>query len=197
MNLYASGLLDTPLGFASALVVGLFFGFWLERAGFGSSRRLASFFYLRDFAVLRVMFSALVTAALGLWIGDAFGWIDATALYRMETHYGAAALGGALFGVGFVVGGWCPGTAWVGLASLRVDALVFLAGAVLGSGAYAALWPALAPIQDVGARGVCTLPETVGLSTGTLTLLVAIVAVSVFVLTHVFERRTAPKDLRP
>ena len=66
MNLYAQGLLDTPLGLLLALVVGLGFGFWLERAGFGSSRKLTAIFYLRDFAVLKVMFSAMVTAALGL-----------------------------------------------------------------------------------------------------------------------------------
>ena len=60
MNLFAQGLLDTPLGFAAALAVGVAFGFWLERAGFGSSTKLAAMFYLRDFAVLQVMYSAIV-----------------------------------------------------------------------------------------------------------------------------------------
>ena len=51
----------------------------------------------------------------------------------MPSIYGAQIVGGLIFGVGFVMGGWCPGTAAVGLASGRLDALVFLAGAGIGS----------------------------------------------------------------
>ena len=66
MNLYAAGLLDSPLGLGIATLIGVLFGFWLERAGFGSSRKLTAIFYFQDFAVLRVMFSAIVVAAVGL-----------------------------------------------------------------------------------------------------------------------------------
>ena len=57
-------------------------------------------------------------------------------------------MGGLIFGVGFVMGGWCPGTALVGLASGKGDALVFLGGAALGSLAYAVAWPSLADFAD-------------------------------------------------
>src|SRR5690606_36323687 len=59
VNLYDQGLLDTPFGWTVALLVGLAFGFWLERAGFGSSRKLAGIFYFRDSAVVQVMFTGL------------------------------------------------------------------------------------------------------------------------------------------
>ncbi|MBK7877102.1 MAG: YeeE/YedE family protein [Planctomycetes bacterium] len=191
MNLYQQGLLDTPLGFALALAIGLAFGFWLERAGFGSSRKLAGIFYLRDFAVLQVMFSALVTAAIGLWVLDAGGWIDASSVYRMETRLAAQITGGLLFGAGFVTGGWCPGTALVGAASGKLDALVFLGGAMGGSLVYAALWPVVAPLQELGACGIVALPEWLHLSTGVTVALVLVLALGAFAGAHKLSIRNA------
>lgn len=126
--------LGTPAAFVAALVIGLAFGFALERAGFGSSRKLAGIFYFRDMTVLKVMFTAVVTAMLGLGFLAGLGWIDLSAQVNLlETRYAAQVLGGLIFGVGFVIGGWCPGTAAVGAASGKLDALVFLGGTVLGA----------------------------------------------------------------
>jgi len=62
-------------------------GTTLERAGFGSSRRLAGIFYFEDMAVLKVMFSALLTAMLGLSICISLGWIDLSdQVYLMKTY---------------------------------------------------------------------------------------------------------------
>ncbi len=168
MNLFDQGLLDTPFGWSIALLVGIAFGFWLERAGFGSSRKLAAIFYLRDFAVVQVMFTAVVTAAVGLVVLDSLGVFDASSVYRMETLLAPQIVGGLVFGAGFVTGGWCPGTALVGAASGKLDALAFLVATMLGSLVYAANWGALAPLQRVGACGVVTLPEVLHVSAGTV-----------------------------
>ncbi len=131
---FGLGTLDSPNAFFTALLIGVFFGLALERAGFGSSRRLAGIFYFRDMAVLKVMFTALLTAMLGFSVFIGLGLIDpATEVYYMKTYYAAYKIAGLIFGVGFVMGGWCPGTAAVGLASGKIDALVFLAGAVIGA----------------------------------------------------------------
>ena len=188
---FSEGRLDTTAAFVVAGVIGLAFGFWLERAGFGSSRRLAGVFYFRDFAVVQTMFSAIVTALVGLRLLVVIGAFPAAAVYRMETFVGPQVVGGLIFGVGFVMGGWCPGTALVGLASGKGDALVFLGGAGVGSLAYALAWPALADFSTVGACGVCTLPERFGLSTGVTTLLVVLMALGAFVLVEVVEARRA------
>ena len=58
-TLFSQNALSSPAAFALSLLVGVAFGFVLEQAGFGSSRRLAGIFYLRDMAVLKVMFSGL------------------------------------------------------------------------------------------------------------------------------------------
>jgi len=126
--------LGTPAAFVASLVIGLAFGFALERAGFGSSRKLAGIFYLRDMTVLKVMFTAVITAMLGLGFAVGLGWLDLSGqINLLETRYAAQILGGLIFGLGFVMGGWCPGTAAVGAASGKLDAFVFLGGTVLGS----------------------------------------------------------------
>jgi uncharacterized membrane protein YedE/YeeE len=173
MNLYAHGLLDQPIGLLMALVVGLGFGFWLERAGFGSSRKLTAIFYLRDFAVLKVMFSAMATAAVGLQLLAALGYVDLAALFVPPSIVWPQAVGGLLFGLGLVAGGWCPGTAAVGVASGKFDALVFLLGAGLGSLAFAGVQPQLGGFLQAGACAVGALPEQLGVSgmNGALALL--------------------------
>ena len=132
-TLYAMDMLQGGVGFMMSGLIGILFGFFLEQAGFGSSRKLTAIFYLRDMAVLKVMFTAVVVALLGYRYLVATGWLMPGQVHVLDTYWGAQMLGGLLFGVGFVVGGWCPGTAFVGLASAKVDALVFLVGAVLGS----------------------------------------------------------------
>jgi hypothetical protein len=189
VNLYARGVLDSSAGWLTALVVGLAFGFWLERAGFGSSRKLAAVFYLRDFAVVQVMFTAVATAALGLVALDALGWFDASSVYRMETLLAPQIIGGLIFGAGFVAGGWCPGTALVGAASGKLDAFAFLAATLAGSLVYAWSWPALAPLQTVGACGIVTLPELLHVAPSVVAAGVVAVALIAFAAIHRFAPR--------
>ena len=93
-------------GLAVALVSGILFGFFLERAGFGSPRKLTAMFYLKDFAVLRVMFTAVVVAMAGLLILGGIGQIDLALLAIPDTYLWPQALGGLLLGIGFAVGGY-------------------------------------------------------------------------------------------
>ncbi len=186
---FSDGTLSTPAAFLTAALVGLAFGASLERTGFGSSRRLAGVFYLRDMTVIQVMFTALATAMVGLAVLERLGLVDPAAIHHMETFLAPQAVGGLIFGVGFVAGGWCPGTALVGLASAKGDALVFLLGAMLGSLGFAAGWPALSGFANVGACGVATLPQLLGLSPGVTTLLVVLMALGVFVVIDRFAAR--------
>lgn len=188
MNLFAHDLLGTPIGLLLSLVVGTGFGFWLERAGFGSSRKLTAIFYLQDFAVLKVMFSAMVTAALGLQVFGALGYVDLATLYVPESIVWPQALGGALFGVGFVAGGWCPGTAAVGVASGKLDALVFLLGAGIGSLAFANLQPQLGDFLHAGTCAIGSLPEQLGISGPVGAAGLTVVALAAFVGATLVER---------
>ena len=81
-----------------ALVCGLGFGFALERAGFGSALKLTAVFYFYDMAVVKVMFTAIVTAMVGLFALSAVGVLDLAELYVEPTNYAAQLGGGLLFG---------------------------------------------------------------------------------------------------
>lgn len=188
---FSEGGLDSTAAFVWAGLIGLAFGFWLERAGFGSSRKLTAIFYLRDFAVFQVMFTAIVTALVGLRVLVAFGRVDPGSVYQMETFMTPQIVAGLIFGVGFVMGGWCPGTALVGLASGKGDALVFLGGASIGSLVYAAVWPAVRDFAVSGACGICTIPETFGLSPGLTVLLVVLIAFAAFAGVEALSRHRA------
>ena len=92
----------------TALAIGAAFGFALERAGLGDPNKLSGQFYLRDFTVFKVMMTAIVTAMLGLfWLGR-LGVVPLGALYVPETFLLPQAVGGLIFGAGFVLCGLCP-----------------------------------------------------------------------------------------
>lgn len=177
---YSLDLLNSGKAFLAALVIGFFFGFALERAGFSSSKKLAGIFYFNDMTVLKVMFTALITAMLGLSYFVALGWIRLESVYEMDTVYGAQIAGGLLFGVGFVMGGWCPGTAAAGLAAGKMDALVFLGGAIGGSILFNELFSVVKPLYTSGASGVVHIYDTVGISKPVFSLLFTCVAIGCF-----------------
>ena len=185
---FGSGTLETTGGFLAALIIGVLFGMALERAGFGSSRKLTGVFYFEDMAVIKVMFSALITAMLGLAYFRAAGLIGPDELYFMPTVYGAQIIGGLIFGVGFVMGGWCPGTAAVGLASGKLDALIFLGGAMLGSIGFNELFPVIQPLYTWGDQGAVFIYQTLGLSLGSFALIFTLVAVACFWGAELLER---------
>jgi thiosulfate/3-mercaptopyruvate sulfurtransferase len=180
--------LHSARAFAAALLIGLTFGFSLERAGFGSSRRLSGIFYFRDMAVLKVMFTAVITAMLGLSYFLGFGWLRPESVYAMPTIYGAQIIGGLIFGIGFVMSGWCPGTGTVGLASGKLDALVFLVGAVVGSILFNELYPLVKSLHTLGQRGVLLAYENLGMSRATFAFGFTLIAVCCFWLSEGIEK---------
>jgi hypothetical protein len=149
---------------AIALVLGLGFGFCLERAGFGSARKLTAVFYLYDMAVVKVMFTAIVTAMAGLFVLSALGVFDLGALYLEPTHIAAQALGGLVFGAGFIVGGYCPGTSITAMATGRMDGIAFALGMLAGVYAYAEFTPGIETWIAAGAQADMTLPSVTGVS---------------------------------
>jgi hypothetical protein len=151
---------------ALALVLGIGFGVALERAGFGSARKLTAVFYLYDMAVTKVMFTAVVTTLLGLFALSAGGWLDLAELYIEPTNLTAQVVGGLLFGAGFLVGGYCPGTSMAAIATGRKDGMLFALGMLTGVYAYAELTPQLDDWYKATALGELTLPSVTGIGMG-------------------------------
>ena len=127
--------LTDPGPFASTalyLSLGFGFGFALERAGFGDSRKLAAQFYLHDQTVLKVMFTAIVTAMLLVFWSAGMGWLDFDRVWVNPTYIGFAVGGGFLLGAGFLIGGYCPGTSIVAASTFKIDGMLFLLGCFIG-----------------------------------------------------------------
>ena len=179
-------------GIVSGLVCGGLFGFVLENAGFGSPCKLTAQFSLRDWSVFKVMFTAIVVAATGLWLLQRTGLLRADAVFVPTALVVASAIGGVLVGAGFAVGGYCPGTSVVGLFSGRLDALVFLVGLILGTFVFAGFYgPA---IEALMAAGEITTGDTFtdawGIPSGVMIALLGAALVGVFYAGSWFERRS-------
>jgi hypothetical protein len=163
-----------------AFLIGIGFGFFLERAGFGSARKLVSQFYLDDLAVFKVMFTAIVTAMLGVTYLSWAGVLDLRLVYLVPTYWVAQVVGGLLLGVGFVVGGYCPGTSIVSTATGKLDGLVFVLGFAAGTLAFALSFPLVKGIYTAGDLGTKTLPQVLGIPYGILVFGVVLMAVGGF-----------------
>ena len=193
---YFSGALNSPLALLLSLLIGIAFGIVLELAGFGSSKRLSGIFYFKDMAVLKVMFSAVIVAMIVVSYGKAFGLLNAGNIYFLNTVYIAQIFGGLIFGIGFVVSGWCPGTGAVGLASGKIDALVFLFGVLIGSIMYNEVFPVVSFLANQNS-GVVFAYSTLGLSEATLAFIMTLIAVLCFWGCEYIEGRRNPNIIRP
>jgi hypothetical protein len=164
----------------AALAIGIAFGWCLESAGMGSARKLAAQFYLTDLTVFKVMFSAIVTAMLGLfWLGR-LGVLDLSRVYIPETFILPQLVGGLVFGIGFAVGGLCPGTSCVAAVTGRLDGVALVCGMFSGVLATGLFFPALQGFYERTPRGVLTLPQVAHLPYGVIVLLVVLVALAGF-----------------
>ncbi len=160
---------------------GFWFGFALERAGFGNSRKLAAQFYLKDMRVLKVMFTAILTAMLLIFWSSALGLLDYRALYINPTHMWPGIVGGLIFGAGFVIGGYCPGTAIVSMSTLKLDGMFFVLGLLFGMtifGETVGLFQVF--FDSSGSYGEVTLQGWLGLPTGLVVLAVVLMALGMF-----------------
>jgi hypothetical protein len=174
------GLFGDEASLLVALVIGIGFGFFLERAGFGSARKLMDQFYLTDLRVFRVMFTAVVTAMLGVVYLASMGVLDLSLVYLVPTYWGAQVAGGLLAGVGFVVGGYCPGTSVAAFATGRIDGLVYLLGIVAGTLTFAGAFPWLRSMYLAGSAGTRTLPQMLHLPYGLVVFAVVLMALGGF-----------------
>ncbi|MEW6688454.1 MAG: YeeE/YedE thiosulfate transporter family protein [Pseudomonadota bacterium] len=186
--LYKLGMFGDDASLAVAAALGVGFGFFLERAGFGSARKLTAQFYLTDMSVLKVMFTAIVTAMVGVAALSAIGWLDFSKIYLVPTYVVPQVAAGFVFGVGFIVGGYCPGTSVAGIATGRIDAGVYAIGMLTGIFLYAESFNAFfAGWAEATPLGQVTLPAMLGVAPGLLVAAVVLMALGAFALAERVE----------
>ncbi|MDE3166761.1 MAG: YeeE/YedE family protein [Acidobacteriota bacterium] len=175
-----AGSFSIPEFIIVSLVLGFFFGFFLERAGFSSALKLTAQFYFRDFAVLKVMFTAIIVAMVGIGYLSYLGWLDMSRVFVPATLVWPQLVGGLLLGAGFIVGGYCPGTSAVAAATGKLDALFFVGGIFVGIFLFGVTLPGFEGFNSSGSLGALTLPQWLNVNTGIVILAIVVVAVAAF-----------------
>jgi len=172
-----------------AALIGIAFGWTLERAGLGSAPKLAGQFYLTDLTVFKVMFSAIVTAMLGAFWLSRLGILDLSQVYVPETFLLPQLAGGLLFGVGFVVAGLCPGTSCVAAATGRGDGAMVMLGMFAGVLVTGLAFAPLQHFYESTARGSLTLPDLLRVPYGVVVCAIVAMALIAFQFAERLEKR--------
>src|SRR6056297_1483643 len=157
-----------------AFFLGIGFGFILEQAGFSSTKKLVGLFYGYDFTVLRVFFTAGITAMAGVLLLGHYGLLDTSVIYVNPAFIKSALLGGVIMGAGFIIGGFCPGTSVCALAIGKLDALAFVFGSILGVWGFIESFPLLENIYYANNLGQIRISEYLGMSDTSFAFLLAL-----------------------
>lgn len=187
-----NGIIPTEWNYVIALVIGLAFGYILEASGFSSSRKLMGVFYGYDFVVIRVFFTAVVVAIVGLLYLDYFGFLDFSQLYVVPTFLHAQIFGAVIMGIGFLLGGFCPGTSLTAVAIGKLDGWAFTGGIWLGILAFSELFPYIEEFYNKGNLGHVTIMDQFGVNPYYFAFGFTVVAVLVFTLGSKIRRRVKP-----
>ena len=161
-------------------LIGLGFGIVLELAGFGDSRKLAAQFYFKELTVLKVMFTGIIVAMVLIFLSSAFGILDYDRVWVNPTYLWPGIIGGLIMGVGFILGGFCPGTAIVSMCTFKIDGLFFVVGAFCGIFVFGESVDKIGNLWISGDMGRFTLPEFLGWDTGLVVLAVVLMALGMF-----------------
>ncbi len=175
-----------------AFLIGIGFGFVLERAGFSSSRKLVGIFYGYDTVVLKVFFTGGITAMLGLLFFSLFGWIDLDLIYINPTYLYSTIVGGIIMGAGFIIGGYCPGTSICAASIGKIDAIFFVGGIFIGVIIFNESYPLWENFYKAKFMGAPKLSEFLGISDGITALLFVCMAMFAFWLGEKFEKIKKP-----
>jgi hypothetical protein len=187
------GFFGDDMSLVVAFIIGIGFGFFLERAGFNSAKKLAAQFYFTDLTVFKVMFTAIITAMLGVYYLSVIGFVDLSLVYLTPTFLVPQIVGGLLLGVGFVVGGYCPGTSCVAVATGRIDGVVYLLGIIVGIFTFGEIFPLIGTFYVSTPMGQITLPQLTGLPYGLFVFAVVLMALGGFAGAEWVEKKMASR----
>lgn len=184
---------NTDVSLIIAFVIGIAFGIALEKGGFGRATILSAQFYFTNMRVLKVMFTAIVTAMIGLYFLSVIGFVDLSLVYLTQTNLLPMVVGGFIAGLGFIIGGYCPGTSMVAVATGKLDAMVFVGGMIFGILVFGEMFPGIEEFFNSGYMGTVTLPSYFNLSYGLVVFLVVLMAVGAFAAAEWGEKKMAAK----
>jgi hypothetical protein len=162
------------------LLTGIVFGFLLQKGGVTSYAVIMGQLLLTDFTVVKVMLSAIFVGMIGIYAMRPAGLVR---IHCRMGSVGSTVIGGLIFGAGFALLGYCPGTAAGAVGTGALDAVFGMAGIALGAGIFARLYPRLdRSVLNRGAFPAETIPQLLGLRLWIVVILVAVMILAIFYL---------------
>jgi hypothetical protein len=176
----SSGIISPAWDNLFAVILGMGFGFALESSGFSSSRKIIGTFFGYDFVVVKVFFTAAIVASMGLLYLNYLGLVDYSLLYIQPTFITSAIVGGIIMGIGFAMGGFCPGTSVCAAAVGKIDGLVFLGGMFIGVFLFSEAFPLFEKMYYSGSQGAIMINSVFGISPELFTFILVLMAIGMF-----------------
>ncbi len=180
---------SSEFGLVIAFLIGIAFGIILEQAGFSSTKKLVGLFYGYDFTVLRVFFTAGITAMIGVLLLAHFSLINMDIIYINPAFVRSAIVGGLIMGAGFIIGGFCPGTSVCAAAIGKLDAITFIIGAFIGVFVFIETYPSFKDFYFADSLGDITFFEYLGISRLVFAYILTVIALLAFYFTWRIENK--------
>ncbi len=188
--LFPQGLINDPINLLIAVIIGIGFGVGLEAGGFTNTRKLAGVFYGYDFVVLKVFFTAAMTGAIGLFLMNNYGLIDIDLTFYPKTFWIPTLTAGIFMGLGFIIGGFCPGTSICAASTGKIDGMVFVLGVFLGITGYGFTYEAIfEKFRGTGKLGKLNIADWFGISNELFIFIVTVIAIIAFIVVDKIQKR--------
>jgi len=171
---------NQPVQLVLGLILGICFGFFLQKGGVTSYDVIIDQLLLTDFTVLKLMLSAVIIGMILLNVMKYLGWIE---FHTFIGSVGSTVIGGCLFGIGFAILGFCPGTLAAAVGTGQIDALFGgVIGMLIGTGLFAHFFPIInEKFMDRGVFPAETIPQLLGIPTW-LVVIVLVILMSGFLI---------------
>lgn len=179
------------------ILIGIAFAFGLEISGFSNSYVLTGQFYFRNGRVIKAMFTAIVAAMVLVFGAVALGWLDYDVIWVDPTYLWPGIVGGALMGIGIIIGGYCPGTSIVSSVALKKDAWFFVLGGLVGTFLFSETERLFHYFYNSSFYGRLTLMDVFHLSAGAVVFIMVLLALIVFWLNEWAVNKFKREDTQP
>ena len=143
------------------LAIGMAFGAVLQLGGASSYKKIMGSLLLKDLDVIKLILMAIAIGTVGIYALDL---VDMANLNIKPTYVAGIVIAGLIFGVGFAVAGYCPGTCLVAAGEGKTDAIVTILGGLAGAFVYALVYPAISGLIGVANYGEVTIPSALGIN---------------------------------
>jgi uncharacterized membrane protein YedE/YeeE len=146
---------------ALGLAIGMAFGAILQLGGASSYKKIMGSLLLKDMDIIKLILTAIAVGTVGIYALDL---VDMANMSIKPTYVIGIAIAGLIFGIGFAVAGYCPGTCVVASAEGKTDAMVTVLGGLAGALLYAVAYPAISGLLDITNYGEVTIASAIGVN---------------------------------